>query len=187
MTNQEAIKILEQRDVHGVPCGNSGGISEAVDLAIKALEREPCEDAVSREEVLMCLTGEFTADDDKVGEYIGKFAKRIKALPSVNVGKDINVTTTEDAVSRKYLLDMYKHHLESGWHLTGEQVLEDIKNAPSVQPQTVDWNEMIEEIKEETVAMLAAEENDYWDVKYGLFEEDILAIINKYRNGERNE
>lgn len=44
-----AIKILEQRDMHGVPCGSSGGISEAVDLAIKALElTEKLEELLSR-------------------------------------------------------------------------------------------------------------------------------------------
>lgn len=43
--------------------------------------QEPCEDAISREDALMCLTGEWTEITD---EIIHRFIKRIKALPPVN-------------------------------------------------------------------------------------------------------
>ena len=56
-------------------------ILEAYEMAIKALEQQTCEDAVSREDVLMALTGEWTESTD---ELIHGFIKRIKALPSVN-------------------------------------------------------------------------------------------------------
>jgi hypothetical protein len=39
-----------------------------------------CEDAISREDALMCLTGEWTEITD---EIIHRFIKRIKALPPV--------------------------------------------------------------------------------------------------------
>lgn len=45
------------------------------------VEQEPCENAISREDVLMCLTGEWTEITD---EIIHRFIKRIKALPPVN-------------------------------------------------------------------------------------------------------
>lgn len=49
------------------------------------LEQEPCENAISREDALMCLTGEWTEITD---EIIHRFIKRIKALPPVNPQPD---------------------------------------------------------------------------------------------------
>lgn len=49
--------------------------------AIKALEQQTCEDAISREDTLMALTGELTESTD---ELIHRFIRRIKNLPSVN-------------------------------------------------------------------------------------------------------
>ena len=45
-----------------------------------------CDDAVSREACLMCLTGEFVPDKEyKPEELIAVFSKRIKTLPPVTV------------------------------------------------------------------------------------------------------
>lgn len=54
---------------------------EAIRVAIKALEQQTCEDAISREDALMALTGEWTELTD---ELIHRFIRRIKKLPSVN-------------------------------------------------------------------------------------------------------
>lgn len=53
----------------------------AFDMAIKALEQQTGEDAISREDALMALTGEWTEPTD---ELIHRFIRRIKKLPSVN-------------------------------------------------------------------------------------------------------
>lgn len=37
MTKEEAIKILSTRDAHGVLCGYTSGVTEALDMAIEAL------------------------------------------------------------------------------------------------------------------------------------------------------
>ena len=37
MTREEAIQILSTRDAHGVMCGYTGGYTEALDMAIEAL------------------------------------------------------------------------------------------------------------------------------------------------------
>ncbi len=37
MTREEAIQILSTRDAHGVLCGYTSGVTEALDMAIKAL------------------------------------------------------------------------------------------------------------------------------------------------------
>lgn len=47
---------------------------------LEALERESCEDAISREDALMALTGEWT---ESRAEILPKAIRRIKALPSV--------------------------------------------------------------------------------------------------------
>lgn len=38
MTNEEAIRILSTRDAHGVLCGYTSGVTEALDMAIEALQ-----------------------------------------------------------------------------------------------------------------------------------------------------
>ena len=49
MTREEAIRRIKQhRDIHKLYESRAVKISEALDMAIKALEQEPCEDAVSR-------------------------------------------------------------------------------------------------------------------------------------------
>jgi hypothetical protein len=57
------------------------------------LEQEPCTDAISREDALMALTGEYT---DSIGEILPKAIKRINALPPVTpqpkMGRWIEVT-----------------------------------------------------------------------------------------------
>ena len=51
---------------------------------LKALKTEPCEDAISREAALMCMTGKYVADlEYKPDDIISQHIKRIKALPSV--------------------------------------------------------------------------------------------------------
>lgn len=44
MTREEAIQILSTRDAHGVLCGYTSGVTEALDMAIKSLSA----DTVSR-------------------------------------------------------------------------------------------------------------------------------------------
>lgn len=53
---------------------------EDADEIIKALEQEPCEDTISREDALMALTGEWSEPTD---ELIHQFIRRIKNLPPV--------------------------------------------------------------------------------------------------------
>ena len=38
MTKEEAIQILSTRDAHGVLCGYTSGVTEALDMAIEALQ-----------------------------------------------------------------------------------------------------------------------------------------------------
>lgn len=48
MTREEAIQILSTRDAHGVLCGYTSGVTEALDMAVEALENRPtpCEKCI---------------------------------------------------------------------------------------------------------------------------------------------
>lgn len=41
MTREDAIQILSTRDAHGVLCGYTSGVTEALDMAIEALKDRP--------------------------------------------------------------------------------------------------------------------------------------------------
>lgn len=75
---------VSRSDMHDAIGHSMSYTSEDLQKIIKALppvNPQPCEDAISREDALMCLTGEWTEITD---EIIHRFIKRIKALPSVN-------------------------------------------------------------------------------------------------------
>lgn len=58
MTREEAIKKLElQKNEYLDKYIDFAGIAEAYDMAIKALEQEPCEDAISRAEAIRIASG----------------------------------------------------------------------------------------------------------------------------------
>ena len=100
MTNEEAIAIIRKEylcvdrdcDIER-SCGkcdlvmpSKEPILQAYKLAIKALDQEPCKDAISREDALMALTGEYT---DSLSEILPKAIKRINALPSVTPAEKV--------------------------------------------------------------------------------------------------
>ena len=65
---------------------------DTCDEIIEALERESCEDAISREEALMALTGEWT---ESRAEILPKAIKRIQKLPSVTVLDEVESESEE--------------------------------------------------------------------------------------------
>lgn len=66
---------------------------------------EPCEDAISREDALMCMTGEYPADQKYEPEdIISKHIKRIKALPSVTP-KQSGWIPVSERLPEEYMLD----------------------------------------------------------------------------------
>ena len=88
MTNAEAIQFLDniKHAEAGRAIGSEGFYAEllgyhiqALNMAIKALKQQTCEDAVSRKAVL----GLFAQNADAVRPY-SKTWEEVKALPSVN-------------------------------------------------------------------------------------------------------
>lgn len=57
-----------------------------INEAIKVLQQEPCTDAISREDALMALTGEYT---DSPIEILPKAIKRINVLPPVTPAEKV--------------------------------------------------------------------------------------------------
>ena len=73
MTIEEALEILDT-----IP--TIGEQVDALEMAIKALEQEPCEDAISRQAVLKQLKGCLTGGDTEY-EYV---KLHIDSIPSVS-------------------------------------------------------------------------------------------------------
>lgn len=80
MTNQEAKKKLYMEWQKFLEDNiDYAGISDAYKTAFKALDQEPCEDAISRQAVLDC----FTATKLKKFDFILHAREEIKKLPPV--------------------------------------------------------------------------------------------------------
>ena len=80
MTNEEAKEILSKINI-AVSCGatpilSENQIIEATNVAIKALEQQPCEDCISRAEALHACCDEWNKDYKAI-------MKSIRQLPSV--------------------------------------------------------------------------------------------------------
>lgn len=73
MTREKAIEILKDGELN--PCVTED--REACDMAIKALEQQPCEDAISRKAVIDAIMGEPTD-----AHYPNWYAERLEQLPS---------------------------------------------------------------------------------------------------------
>lgn len=76
MTREEAIEALKH-DIHNARV--SGHQTEQYDMAIKALEQEPCDDAISRQAVMDC----FKKWQSYMATRLFDFEKELKSLPSV--------------------------------------------------------------------------------------------------------
>ena len=100
MTNEKAIEILQ--GAIKKPNTKDGYLGQAIDMAIKALSQEPCDDAISRDELLKAIdtwdkfgytkTGCFVREPK--GDYVpyihyDDVIKCIKGMPPVSTTKNI--------------------------------------------------------------------------------------------------
>ena len=94
MTREDAIKELKEDIELYIPLNGTiddldrdlpdGRLITALEMAIKALEQEPCEDAINREDAMMCMTRKYAADMTCDPEdIISKHIRRLRALPPV--------------------------------------------------------------------------------------------------------
>ena len=82
MTRKEAIKILHMVEAHGLA-------DEAKRMAIKALEQEPCTDAISRSEAIRVASGYC---------HTANISAELAKLPSVNPKPCGDVISRQDVV-----------------------------------------------------------------------------------------
>lgn len=85
MTNEEAIKIIKQYDVNF--CESDGKpisaelLAQAFDMAIKALEQEPCDDYISRQAVIDTILESKSSFKNNLARRF--FIDKIKDLHSI--------------------------------------------------------------------------------------------------------
>jgi hypothetical protein len=150
MTREEAISLLSQVN-HILVNSNSWlenthePLNIAFDMAIEALEQEPCEDCISRQAVLDIITFEdkwlFDANGHNANTQIafGGLESRVKALPSVTP------QPCEDCISRQAAIKaiealqlpiMREASTCYQFKFSGmSEAKEAVENLPSVTPQ----------------------------------------------------
>ena len=87
---KEVIKAYHDKLTNSASNQLDGDI-KAFELAIKALEQEPCDDVVSRKAVLECATliTSIPTEDWDIGDWVCLFRDRVSQLPSVRPQKPI--------------------------------------------------------------------------------------------------
>lgn len=96
MAREEAIeelKILKEEywndDGYGHETKQYDDTMTALDMAIKALEQEPCEDCISRQAVIIALGEWIVSGEYQYTNATDYLVKRIKALPPVKLKSKI--------------------------------------------------------------------------------------------------
>ena len=134
MTNEYAKKVLTELRGYGDKFANIGfDRKEALDMAIKALEQQPCEDAISRQEAISAIQDEYYADAVGI-DIVDIIANLPSVTPTISEKE-----TVEDCISRD-AVDEYITKLLSGYLYDEERTrLEDLTayiwELPSVIPQ----------------------------------------------------
>jgi hypothetical protein len=99
MTREEALEALTSKDVN-----NPAIMLEALDMAIKALEQEPCEDAISRQAVLDYIHRILNQGTGKKKsfEFIQKYVEK---LPSVKQEPNIKALGEDMRICQESITD----------------------------------------------------------------------------------
>ena len=147
MTREEAINIMNAIVYMLEPQYDTCRIEDAVEMAIKALEQEPCEDAISRQAAIEAIYD----NNDRLN-----IAQAIRELPSV-----ISSRPTEpcsDAISRRAVLDMlgemtfpcgdgtspYDHDsfIHNQTLADASQMIQDLPSVNTQEPKTGHWKQI---------------------------------------------
>lgn len=130
MTREEAAKIIKDYEVNGCGYCHQGGdeVEEAIDMAIQALEQEPCEykpfviniDKL-KDEDMQKLLREFKNQQILVADH--------DCLPSVTI-----IKSCDNAISRNDMLDAIGH----GTTYTSEELQKIINGLPEVKAERIE-------------------------------------------------
>ena len=149
ITNEEAITIIknefsEYADTLSVYAEKR---KEAFDMAIKALEQQPCEDCISRAKALEILGDEpenWTDTEKEIQELNDYrwFKSILEELPLVTPSYNsikTELTPSEDCISREAIKEMlseeWTKYIPMELDINLSFVLEKISELPSVTPQ----------------------------------------------------
>jgi len=89
MTKEEAIQVLRDWDGYFIGHG-SDDVNEALNMAIEALEKEPCEDCISRQEAIdavIDLCRHYTPTKSVNHPHVDFVIEALQKLPSVTPKK----------------------------------------------------------------------------------------------------
>ena len=123
MTRDEAISIMNVILHMLEPQYDTDRIEDAVEMAIKALEQEPCEDAVSRQAVIDTLT--------KTSGIRGDALKALYDLPSVTPQPKIGKWIMSDDGLYRPICNNCGAHPWKGYIPTVEEATEAFKYCPN--------------------------------------------------------
>lgn len=117
MTREEAVARIENHKiVHKMNEPRAIYISEALDMAIKALEQQPCSDAISRQAVLE-QTYNWSKDEFlRVTNPFDYLRKRINSLPPVNPQPKTGYWEHGRELSRVFMSNVLKGINYEDWH-----------------------------------------------------------------------
>ena len=115
MTREEAIRILSNRDMHGVPCGYTSGYQEALDMAIEALTPKDG-DLICRAEAIEYIdrVANSGLGKKKSIDYIRKY---ISALPSADRPKGEWIEHKNAEIMYGFLVSNYECSKCGDWLL----------------------------------------------------------------------
>jgi hypothetical protein len=158
MTAEEAIKNLSLAKQVEDMLGEFGGgvknsyLSRSLAMAIDALQKQPCDDCISRQDAINANPSSFSHDHEndlisrqdaidavrqayESDEMFDGYEYRLQELPSAQpeVAKDINVPSN-DCISRQTAIEALYHVDE----YNGRSV-EAIRNLPSAEPKIGKW------------------------------------------------
>ena len=154
MTNERAVEILNlDLDILGQYGGET---AEAYKMAIKALEAQPSEDCISREEAINeanNISLETSYDNEKVEQML-------RDLPSVTPRRDL-AETSQDCISREAVIKNIKWWFDK-IELNPDILIDSIVTLPSVKPkytdEEIDKAQAVEQAYVDKMVELAVEE-----------------------------
>lgn len=121
MTNEEAIaRIREHKIIHKMGEPRAIYISEALDIAIKALMREPCNNYISRQAAIEALIEWYGCEPSDIGAFENIIEKLPPVTPQPKIGhcKDCKWWKDSDGMYRR------GGHAESQCPINRREVLE---------------------------------------------------------------
>ena len=105
MTKDKAIKWLNVESSYiEENVGHGKEILEAYDMAIEALEQQPCEDCISRNQAIIETYGfvRYTGIDEAPIEYVGTILRNLPSVtPKPIIGQWLEVIDDTDSSGRK--------------------------------------------------------------------------------------